>query len=335
MDKLVIVLGFGRSGTTWISDMISKMYGKLILFEPFHPSVTELSQGIAYSTVDKGTRSVLIDQLLTRVMGKRHKKLWLLRNHLPARLEQISDTFVEKLWDECDILGFKEIRANFMIEWLATSFLAKIVFIIRHPCAVAASIKNRDNFWEFGWPGTYHLFLERTIFNEKYNHHPIAERRELIKGLDTDIEKYAAMWAITHAIVLPKLKQQRIPLFFYEKFYEDPFDSARTLAAYLGNADINIHPAHIFTPSMTTLKTFHGISGMETQITEKGPAMFWDGSLSEQEVKKILFIVGEFGIDLYDTVGCRPQHTSSNKACVPGLSSTRKSHSLSVKAATR
>lgn len=307
MKKFIIVLGFGRSGTTWISDMISKMNGRLILFEPFHPSVTHLSQRIAYTPVDRGIEGYLIAQLLTDVLTKRHKKLWLLRNHVPTKLEEVSQSFVATLWNECDILGFKEIRANFMIEWFASWLDAKIVFVIRHPCAVVASIKNRTNFWEFGWPRTYHLFLKRTIFNPKYDKHPIAEFRPFVMALREDIQKYAVMWAITHAIALPELRQLRIPLFFYEDFYQDPFQSARKLSTYLGNPEINIHPAHIFTPSMTTLKTFHGISGMEDQISAKGPAIFWEGALTDLEVRKTLDIVNLFGIDLYDRTGLRDQ----------------------------
>ena len=94
MKKFIIVLGFGRSGTTWISDMISKMNGRLILFEPFHPSVTHLSQRIAYTPVDRGIEGYLIAQLLTDVLTKRHKKLWLLRNHVPTKLEEVSQSFV-------------------------------------------------------------------------------------------------------------------------------------------------------------------------------------------------------------------------------------------------
>lgn len=298
--KTIIVLGFGRSGTTWISDIISKISGNLILFEPFHPSVTEHSRMFSYSYIDGGEASSLLKNYLNDVLTKRHRKMWLMRNHVPVALDRISNTFLNRLWVECAVLGFKEIRANFMIEWFYKNIDCKIVFILRHPCAVIASIKNRSNFWEFGWPETYELFLRKTIYHNRYKNHKIRNHTTIIKNAQTDIAKYTVMYALTHAIALPQLEQLGIPIFFYEDFYADPFGSVRRLSEYLGNGSVNIHPSYIFTPAMTTLKTFHGIHAMEENIANKGASLFWENELSGKEVNQILEIVNTFGISIYN-----------------------------------
>lgn len=303
----IVVLGFGRSGTTWIADIISKIMGKLILFEPIHPSVTELADKFSYSTLNGNSDSGLLKNFYDDVLFKNHRKKWLMRNHVPDRLENISDSFLDTLWGECNIAGFKEIRANFLIEWFQKELNAKIVFIMRHPGATVSSIKGRPNFWEYGWPGTYNLFLERTIYNDFYNDHEISRQVEVVEQANTYAEKCAVMWAITHAIALPQLARLNLPVFFYEEFYDYPFPSSRNLMRYLDCNHVDIHPSYLFTPSMTTLMTIHGIRIMEEERAKKGIA-FFEEKLSLQELQDIMRIVRSFGIEYYDSNGLvKPQ----------------------------
>lgn len=304
--KNIIVLGFGRSGTTWIADIISKITGQLILFEPIHPSVTKLAAKLSYSTIngngDSESLSELLKKFYENVLIKKHRKKWLMRNHVPDKLENISDSFLDTLWGECSIAGFKEIRANFLIEWFLQKLDAKIVFIMRHPGATISSIKGRSNFWEFGWPGTYKLFLEKTIYHKYYKDHPIANYVEVVERANTYAENCAIMWAITHAIALPELARLKLPIFFYENFYDFPFSSSRTLMRYLNYNNVDIHPSYLFTPSMTTLRTIHGIRIMEEERKRRGMA-FFEEKLSNQELHDIMEIVRTFGITYYDHNG--------------------------------
>lgn len=295
------VLGFGRSGTTWISDIISKTTGGLVLFEPLHPSVTEMSQEYSYAPISpgnaKGMKGYLAD-----VVGKRHRKMWLMRNHVPVRLEDISPHFLDLIWENCNVIGFKEIRANFMLRWLHQELGYRIVFIARHPCAVVSSILKRQNFWEFGWPDTYRLFLARTLHHPHYQHHRISECRTLVERAETPLEKYTIMWAITHAIALPELERLGLPVFHYEDFYTHPFQSVRKLLDYIGIGKENIHPAYIFTPSMTTLKTLHGLYGSE-QLIQDGASIFWKDTITAAQVDRVLEIARSFGVGLYEKDG--------------------------------
>jgi len=300
--KKIVVLGFGRSGTTWIADIISKILGQLILFEPIHPSVTDLAAKFSYSSVNGDELSESLKSFYADVLGKKHRKKWLMRNHVPDRLEKISESFLDILWEECSIVGIKEIRANFLIEWFMKELNAKIVFIMRHPGATVSSIKGRSNFWEFGWPETYDMFLKRTIYHEHYKDHQIVNCLDVVERAETYSEQCAVMWAITNAIALPELARWGLPVFFYEEFYDYPFASARALMRYLGFKNVNIHPSYLFTPSMTTLMTIHGIQIMEEEKAKKGIA-FFEEKLSEKELHDIMEIVKAFGITCYDQNG--------------------------------
>jgi hypothetical protein len=297
----IAVLGFGRSGTTWISDIISKATGRLILFEPLHPSVTEMSREFSYSPISVDNAQTICSYL-GDVIGKRHRKMWLMRNHVPVRLEEISPHFLDLIWENCNVLGFKEIRANFMLRWLQEDLGYRIVYVVRHPCAVVSSILRRHNFWEFGWPGTYELFLQRTLYHPHYQDHRIKDCRSVVEGATSAFEQYAVMWAITHAIVLPELKKLGLPLFYYEHFYTNPFESVRKLLDFIGTDKDNIHPAYIFTPSMTTLKTLHGLYGSEDLIHD-GASIFWKDTLNPAQVARILDIIRCFDVGLYEASG--------------------------------
>jgi hypothetical protein len=296
-----VVLGFGRSGTTWISDIISKSTGGLILFEPLHPCVAPLAETFAYSYGDQSGR---LGAHLDDLLNKRIREKWLLRNHIPVSLDEVSDYLVDMVWEECAPLGFKEIRANFLIRWLVDNLGAKIVFVVRHPCATIASILRRTRFWlEFGWEKHYAMFLERTVLDPYYGSHEIAHHQDIIASASTDTAKQAVMWAVTHALVLPELEALGLPVFHYEDFYAKPFAAARSMLHYLGYAGEDVHPAHIFTPSMTTMKTLHGIHEYEKILARKGSAFFWEDMLSEEDVATVMSLVQEFGVGLYDSSG--------------------------------
>ena len=301
--KTIIVLGFGRSGTTWISDINSKATGGLVLFEPLHPRVTEWARRFCYSSVEREDDSELLKGYLSDVLAKQRRSSWLLRNHVPVTLDSISEEFVDLLWRECSVVGLKEIRANFMSPWFRQHFDASIAYVVRHPCAVLASIRSRKRFWEeFSWDEHYDMFLRRTLFNPLYRQHAISARAGVVEGAKTDLEKWAVMWSITHAIVLPQLREYDLPLFFYEDMYAEPFPSARKLFRFLGQSQLHIHPSHIFTPSMTTLRTLHGLYEEEA-VSRKGSAFFWENALSETEVDTIMQIVTAFDIDIYSRNG--------------------------------
>jgi hypothetical protein len=115
----------------------------------------------------------------------------------------------------------------------------------------------------------------------------------------SDLEKQAAMWAVTYAVAQAELGAAGVPLFYYEDFYERPFAASRALFSFLGHPDIKMHPSHLFVPSMTTMRTVHGLAVSESNYVRHGEAMFWDGVLAESEVREIMAVVAASGIEAY------------------------------------
>ena len=298
----IVVLGFGRSGTTWVSDILSKTLGGLILFEPLHPQVCDFAAEACYADASTPALATKLDHYLDEIMAGDQRHRWLLRNHLFSPLEQVSDTFVDSIWAECNIIGWKEIRANFMIEWLCDQFNARIVYVARHPCAVMASLRRRHNFWnEFGWRQHVRMFGERVLAHPTLGRaFPAAAIRFRTGDLSDRLQQEVVMWAATHLHVSQQLGRLGLPTFYYEDLYERPFETTRALLAYLSYDQLSIHPSHIFVPSMTTLRTVHGLTATESQYRDQGMGLFWDDVLNASEVQAIMDIVAAFGIHEFD-----------------------------------
>jgi len=299
MSSPIIVLSFGRSGSTWISDIISKNMGGLLLFEPLHPETCPFPQEACYSDGYAPELATRLRDFFQQTLAGRDRNRWLLRNHLFTPLEAVSQVYVDMVWDETRILGFKEIRANFMIDWLIENLNARVVYLVRHPAAVIASLRRRKNFWnEFGFETHWRLFLEHVVHNPRQQS-ALRPYLPLIEQAASQIDRETVMWAVTHRLASQAVARNGLPLFRYEDFYERPFPSTRRLVDFLGGDSAAVHPSHIFVPSMTTIRTVHGLTASESDFANKGWGIFWNGILTPAEFDQIMRLVAAFDIEDY------------------------------------
>ena len=295
----IVVLSFGRSGSTWISDILSKNLGGLLLFEPLHPAVCPFAQQAAYSDGYDPDLSPRLADFLTQVLDKTYRQRWLLRNHLFHPLDSVSQGYVDMVWEESRVLGFKEIRANFLIDWLLEHLQARIVYLVRHPAAVIASLRRRQRFWhEFGFDTHWRLFLEHVVENPRYGTslHPYLP---IIHQARTQIQRETVMWAVSHKLASAAMTRHGLPIFYYEDFYQYPFPTTRQLIRYVGGDPEALHPAHIFVPSMTTIRTVHGLTSSESDFATRGWGIFWEDILTPEELEEIMAIVRAFELEDY------------------------------------
>lgn len=289
----IIIMGFGRSGTTWVSDIISKTLGGLILFEPFHPAVNQKAYEYLYTSGQSKIEQAIY-HYSEELMAKRYQQRWLLRNHLPLDLDYTDTEFETQVWRECEIIGYKEIRLNLMLPNFLEKNNSKIIFTIRHPLAVLASIKKRTRFWlEFGFEQHYQKFIKETFDNPQYINSSIQQKRFWLNETKDEISKAALMWAVTHELLAQDLTSKNIYLLDYEKLYNDPFRETRYLLSFLNKESAKLHPSYIFTPSMTTHKTLHGSKDM-SNYQKLGNAFFWETILTANELKTCCQILNSF-----------------------------------------
>lgn len=280
----IIILGFGRSGTTWISDIVSKSLGGLILFEPFHPEVFEHSKECCYHNGSDASIIAKVQLQIDEVLTKKNSNKWLIRNHLPTTLNETCPTLVNKIWDNCDITGYKAIRQNLMIPYLYQNVSERIVFVKRDMLSVLASLVRRKRFWEeYGFDFHESKFIKEVFDTEMFSYLNKNGLLELYKSLDQDFLKMAFIWVVTHEIAERDLKELGLPIFSYEEFYETPYKATFKLLDYLGHSDIKPHPTAIFAPSKLTFREFNR-KNMEGEIDT---SHFWKDTFSKEQIDDI------------------------------------------------
>lgn len=286
MDHPIIITGFGRSGTTWVSDILSKTLGGLVLFEPDHPRVCPQSEKFIYGSSWNAQELDELTSFLQAVMDKRIRHPWLLRNHLPSE-DEVSESFQHMIWNESKVIGLKAIRWNHNLLQLHKMISRRIVYIIRHPLSVVASILRRENFFgEFGWQKHWHLFKQRNplaeINLEEFDDKPLGLR-------------YIAMWTISNLKAISDISQLGVSIVQYEKLYDKPYQQTKALLHSLGYTDIDIHPSHLFYPSMSTLKTVHTFEKGRSINDFKSSSFFWEDLFNTKETSMYLEQIEKMG----------------------------------------
>lgn len=285
MTNPIIIAGFGRSGTTWLSDIISKALGGLILFEPFHPLVCDSAEDILYSNNAMHSDSIKVHW--KEVTSGSCSNRWLIRNHLRSPIDTVPESYVQNIWRKSPIIGYKAIRTNHLLDRLMRAFRqGTLLYIIRHPLAVLASINNRPRFWEeFGWPIHYQKFILelREIDHVDTRHWLLQEKK-----LDTKNEQIIFMWLVSQEIALAQVKSISGFVICYEDLYLKPFEETKTILSHLGHGDRTIHPSYLFEPSLTTHRTFHNSTTGTLESSERLPRIFWETTIEEKEEKNLL-----------------------------------------------
>jgi len=272
------VAGFGRSGTTWVSDIISKSLGGLVLFEPDHPTVFQAAAETIYSAQLPKSE---LDSLISSISNKEIKNNWLLRNHLPDG-NMGNDYLCNEIWKRSEIIGLKCIRWNHDLTTLAEISDARLVYVIRHPLAVLASLLGRPRFFEeFGWDWHWHHFKQRN---------PLPEMDLVQYDDSTKVRKYAVMWTISNIKALLDLEILGIQPLAYEALYRHPYEESTRLLDRLGYANVRLHPSYLFYPSMSTLKTFHS-DAQRWDIVNDNLRVFWSDTFTNKERYSIIRLI--------------------------------------------
>ncbi len=290
----IIIAGFGRSGTTWLSDIISKALGGLILFEPLHPGVYAESREFCYSVSLDSSKSIIthLNEATSKVPFNNN---WLLRNHLNTPLQENSQSFVEYIWKNTDVIGFKTIRSNHLLDELSKTISGRVLYIYRHPLAVLMSILNRKRFWdEYGWEWHNQHFFERAL------RHPLwsSKQTKVLKGLRSSVladheMTILMMWSISFILALDEVRKCDGVLISYEDLYLNPYQEAQEILSHLGIEKAKLHPSYFFTPSLTTMNTIHNRKELLNSGREILDELFWKKKLNDSKTKEYFSLIKE------------------------------------------
>ena len=128
VDRTILVVGTARSGTTWLAEMLNPRNRQRLIFEPFNTGRSQVvpADFIWGEYVEPGTSSPSLQASFDRILSGRVRSPWIDRfNGSRLATHRI----------------VKCIAVTNLLPWLQERYpLLPIVYIVRHPFAVAESL---------------------------------------------------------------------------------------------------------------------------------------------------------------------------------------------------
>ena len=279
--------------------MISSCTSCIPVFEPLHQKVPQvprwglnsglpgayLCEGVTYPEWEAFFDALFagsISNAWTRQDWARVPKVlgrWRLAERIGFRIAKIQ---YQSRYARCNRYVIKEIRANLMLGWLTRRTDVRIVYVIRHPCAVIASRMNRIQRQELDWV----VDVEEILCQPSLMRDFLEPYRRTIGRATTPVERQAILWCVENLIPLRQAESNDWLICFYEQFLSDRGSTLGRLFRSLG-----LEPSSITerVASMVVSNPTHDVN-LETP---------WHSSLTEAEGEEVLRICEEFGLRMY------------------------------------
>jgi hypothetical protein len=259
----VFLAGSGRSGTTWLSEVINYKGAYRYVFEPFNPA-------------------------RVRAFGHFRSKQYLRPGDVreaflePARLALSGD--LKDPWTDRFNTKFvarrrliKDIRANLLLGWMRANFPGMpIVLLLRHPCAVVSSRLA------LGWKDNLGETMAQEVLVEDFLLPVEAE----IRAARDDFERHLFLWCIDNYVPLRQFARGEIHLVYYEDLLENPEDGLRSLFGFLGE-DMD--------------DRVYGRLGRPSPLSRRGAPLLsvdgWRAHVSARQLERACEILALFGLD--------------------------------------
>ena len=266
------LLGDGRSGTTWLSNLVNYSGRYRLVFEPFHPTA---EQGMlpfgALPYVRPGESYPEFEAYVRSVFSGRFQSYW-------------SDQFTRGFWFEG--LLVKSIFSHLFAAW-AAGFLpgASRLLILRHPCAVAAS-KRALRFQQEPTD-----LLQQAALRQDY----LEGHESLIRRTRDPFLKYVLFWSILHSVLLSQASEAGWFIVYYERLCLEPEPELTRMFQYLGRdgaaalKDPKLR-AMFTQPSQTTRP-----KDAPKSVQER--AVRWIDEVDKALIPDAMEILAEFGLD--------------------------------------
>lgn len=272
--KSLFLAGSGRSGTTWLSEVINYKNEYRYIFEPFWgKEVSECKEFNDSQYIRPGNKEERFLQPIKAILSGKIRNKW-------------TDKFNRRFISDRRLI--KDIRANLFLRWLYETFPGiPIILIFRHPCAVASSgIKCK-------WKIELNKYLAQAELIEDFLspfRAEIENSQKLYESSGNSFENSIFNWCIENYVPLKQFKTDEIYLAFYENFSLNPEDEVKKLFAFLGKQyDENIF-AVLKKPSALVQKQSAILSGRSLVDS-------WKRHISDAQIRRATEILSLFGLE--------------------------------------
>jgi hypothetical protein len=325
--EALVIMGSGRSGTTWVLDAIAASNNLHTVFEPLHSAVGVGARKYAGRYIRPDSRDNEFRQFMdTIIYGELHT-IWSDYRALPDRLMPEWRTFVTprktmemyshymNLWKNfkkrksmkgSSGVAVKFIRANLMLNWLVANYDLKVLFLIRHPCAVIESKMRLDlsarkaNLSHGVSDWNPQPLLAQYLEDDAFQEDLIAPYfGHIDKKKYTDVEAHALIWCFENVPVLMGIQRDNVCVTSYENLVTNGKTEWPRIAEKLC---LNNLPgeARLISPSQQASEDFRRNALDETKLAR------WQERLNETSIADIGNILARFNVDLYSVFDPMP-----------------------------
>ncbi len=286
LSHSIFLAGDGRSGTTWISNIINYRNDFRYMFEPFHPHYIRQAEGYRFFQYlrPENKTHYFIDTAWQVFSGTMRS----------IRVDRFNrKTFVKKRL-------VKDIFSNLSLKWINTHFPdVKIILLLRHPCAVAVSKKKLR---EKKWMVRPQDFLEQQKLVDDYLH-PFVDDIRTVEGF---FEKQILIWSIIHYVPLRQFQKCQIHLAFYENFCVEPEEEISRLFSFLQEDLPAPLPDKILKKLKQPSQLVHQTSAI---ITGESLIDTWRKNVTDSQMDRAMKILKRFQLDtIYSTDAMPHRH---------------------------
>ena len=235
-----ILLGSGRSATTWVLDCLAKANSLRPIFEPLHPIHSPLGKEFAHRVMMQGDRDDRLEQFFSRLAeGEIHTR-WIdfraPNDLLFPQPRRLLDVAFAKRWVRVwrsyfrDMIAYRAsarreqtlikcIRATLMAGWLQNDLGFKVALIVRHPCAAIESQHRAGKSWN------PNRLIDQYRRDEKLHEFTNNRYREILNSDLTLLEALTLNWVIENQQAVENAATEGYSVISSEHLVMDPDES--------------------------------------------------------------------------------------------------------------
>lgn len=286
-DAPIWLIGEGRSGTTWLANMINADGRLLERFEPFHPHENPRFKDYPLMAYCRpGTRDDTLETELSQVFRARYVDPWVDQAQ-PLRLTYRG-------------ILVKDVFASLIARWTVERIAGiKPILLMRNPFAVARSKLAHD---EWIWIRDVAAFLNDRDLVADHLADKTAALQPLVGGASLFLT-HIASWAVVHHVLLRQFARGDIHVVFYEDAVARPAEVAEGIERFLGQKGLAEAMTRSGEPSANRVSLAH-----EVARARLDPYGDWCKGLDGSEREAGTALLAAFGLEnIYGPDG-RPDH---------------------------
>jgi len=278
--SVIFVAGMGRSGTTWVGDLLNYQDHFRVIFEPFcADKVTEAKGFSSTRYIRTQVNSPELVNFARNVLTGQIRSNW-------TEIKKPGKIYFRRM--------IKDIRCNLMLLWLNQLCIGMpIVFVVRNPFSVAASWLQLKNFKEASdfdiLRNQDRLFIDFPV---------IANALKMI-DINDPFERIIWMWAVNHYVPFSQMDELNFYLAVYENLLLESALYAPCLLEF-GCVDYSLEKVQSILGKPSRANFLKRDPSLEKEELFNG----WRKVFTAKQLKRGQTILSVFGLaSLYDADG--------------------------------